>query len=247
MDSGEPPILGHRGFRGRLENTLPAFRRALRYADGIEFDVRLTGDGKLVVHHDDSFYANGSRYRLKALTLRELRRLHPLGKLVPTVEEVLRSFPEALLNVDVKEMDAVNGITKLLERYRATENTVFSSENPAVVRAILMECPECRVGLSIVGYSSVPWISRLRGITSVHVPIDAVSYIGYRPLVVLLRSLRRRGLKVYLWNYRMDERVWVPRLLSLVDVIISDNPARLRKSFYAEGVVFRGDSYVGTR
>ncbi|SEW10100.1 glycerophosphodiester phosphodiesterase family protein [Thermococcus thioreducens] len=247
MDSEKPLILGHRGFRGRLENTLPAFRRALRYADGIEFDVRLTGDGKLIVHHDDSFQANGSRYRLRALTLRELRKLHPLGKLVPTVEEVLRSFPEVLLNVDVKEIDAVDGITKLLERHKATENTVFSSENPAIVRAILTECPECRVGLSIVGYSSIPRIPLLRGMTSVHVPIDAVSYIGYQPLVVLLRTLRRRGLRVYIWNYRMDERVWIPRLLHLVDVVISDNPARLRKSFYAEGVVSRGDSYVGTR
>ncbi|NJE62362.1 glycerophosphodiester phosphodiesterase family protein [Thermococcus sp. 21S7] len=75
----QPSILGHRGFRGRLENTLPAFRRALKYADGIEFDIRLTGDGKLVIHHDGSFYADGSRYRLRTLSLRELWKLHRSG------------------------------------------------------------------------------------------------------------------------------------------------------------------------
>ncbi len=244
---GRPSILGHRGCRGRLENTLPAFRRALKYADGIEFDVRMTGDGKLVIHHGCSFQANGSRYRLRALSLRELRRLHPLGSLVPTVKEVLRSFPGALLNADIKEIDAVGSTIRLVERHRATENTVFSSESPEIVRAVLRECPGCRVGLSIVGYSSVLWIPRLREVTSVHVPIDAVSYIGYRPLVVLLRALRRRGLKVYLWNYRMDEMVWVPRLLPLADALISDNPARLRKSFYVGGLPEGGDAHVGTQ
>ncbi|WP_246454672.1 glycerophosphodiester phosphodiesterase family protein [Thermococcus camini] len=48
MDSERPLILGHRGVRGRLENTLPSFERVLKYADGVEFDVRLTRDGKLL-------------------------------------------------------------------------------------------------------------------------------------------------------------------------------------------------------
>ncbi|ASJ04209.1 glycerophosphodiester phosphodiesterase family protein [Thermococcus barossii] len=244
---GRPNILGHRGIRGRLENTLPAFRRALKYADGIEFDVRLTGDGKPVVHHDDSFYADGSVYRLRALSLRELWKLHPLGRLVPTVSEVLRAFPGVLLNIDVKEMEAVERILKLVERHGSLENSVFSSENPEVVKAIIGECPECRAGLSIVGYSSVPWIPRLKGMGSIHVPIDAVSYIGYRPLVVLLRTLRRRGLEVYLWNYRMNELAWIPRLLPLADAVISDNPAWLRKCFYGRGVSKGGDGSVGAR
>ncbi|NJE60755.1 hypothetical protein [Thermococcus sp. 21S7] len=156
----------------------------------------------------------------------------PLGRLVPTVEEVLRSFQDVLLNADVKEIEAVEGTLKLVERRGVLENTVFSAENPDIVKAIMRECPECKVGFSIVGYSSVFWIPRLRGMGSIHVPIDAVSYIGYRPLVILLRTLRRRGLKVYLWNYRMNELAWVPRLLPLADAVISDDPARLRKGFY---------------
>jgi glycerophosphoryl diester phosphodiesterase len=63
-------ILGHRGIRGGLENTVPAFRRALRYADGVEVDVRLTGDGKLVILHDGRFKANGRSYSVKKLTYR---------------------------------------------------------------------------------------------------------------------------------------------------------------------------------
>ncbi|NJE03452.1 glycerophosphodiester phosphodiesterase family protein [Thermococcus sp. MV11] len=244
-DSEQVFILGHRGFRGRLENTLPAFRRALQYADGIEFDVRLTGDGKLVTHHDAAFSSGGSSHRLQELTLREIRKLHPLGRLIPRVEEVLDAFPGAVFNADVKESEAVEPVLRAVERKGRVESTVFSSDDPAVVSLLMRECPDCKAGFSITGYPSAVVLPRLRCIYSVHVPIDVVTYIGYRNLIVLLRALRRRGLRIYLWNYKMNELIWIPRLLSLADTVISDDPARLRKGFYGEGVFSWGDSNVG--
>ncbi len=129
MNSGRPVILGHRGgFRGPpIENTPPtAFRRALRYADGIEFDVRVTGDGKVVIHHDDTFWSNGSLYRLRDLSIAELKRLHPLGSMVPTMERVLKEFSGALFDVDVKEPEAVEGALKIVERRGGQPNGRFS-------------------------------------------------------------------------------------------------------------------------
>lgn len=242
VDSEGTFILGHRGFRGPLENTLPAFRRALMYADGVEFDVRVTGDGRLVAHHDPGFKTDGSLHLVRELSLRELRRLHPMGKLIPTVERVFREFRGAIFNADVKEPQAVDPLLRITERNESLDRTVFSSEDLRVIRVLLQECPDCRVGFSIVGYGSVFWIPRLRNIYSVHVPIDVVSYIGYRPFTIFLRAIRRRGLRIYLWNYRMDELLWVPRLVHLVDALISDDPARVKKSFYGRDVFFRGDT-----
>ena len=232
MDSEKVFILGHRGFRGPLENTLPAFRRALRYADGVEFDVRLTRDGKLITHHDPGFYADGSFHLVGELSLRELRGLHPLGRLIPTVERVLDEFKGALFNADVKEVRAVELLLRAVESSGLLEGTVFSSENPRIVEVLLGECPDCRVGFSITGYGAVFRIPKFRNLYSVHVPMDAVSYVGYRTLLTLLRALRKRGLKVYLWNYRMNELEWLPRLWRFADAVISDDPARVKKSFY---------------
>lgn len=49
-----PEIIAHRGAsRERLENTIPAFQRAIDLgADGVELDVHVTRDGTVVVHHD---------------------------------------------------------------------------------------------------------------------------------------------------------------------------------------------------
>lgn len=232
MDSEKIFILGHRGFRGTLENTLPAFRRALKYADGVEFDVRLTADGELVVHHDEGFFSSGDFYSLNELTVLELKRLHPQGRLIPRVGELFREFKGALFNADVKETGAIEKLLKTAEKLKTLEKTVFSSENPAIVKALARECPDCRVGFSIVGYSSLRWIIHLRGLYSLHVPIDAVSYVGYNAVVSLMKTFRRKGLRIYLWNYEMDELSWAPRFRPFVDAIISDDPSRLRKVFY---------------
>ena len=52
--SARTAIVAHRGGWGAAaENTLAAFENAINLGvDMIEFDVRRTGDGRLVVHHD---------------------------------------------------------------------------------------------------------------------------------------------------------------------------------------------------
>ena len=50
-----PAIIGHRGAAADApENTLASFREAARQgARMVEFDVKLTADGRLIVMHDD--------------------------------------------------------------------------------------------------------------------------------------------------------------------------------------------------
>ncbi len=51
-----PRIVAHRGASGSApENTLAAFRRAHALgAAAVEFDCKLSGDGRIVVHHDET-------------------------------------------------------------------------------------------------------------------------------------------------------------------------------------------------
>ena len=231
-----PLLLGHRGFRGRMENTIPAFRRALRYADGIELDVWSTGDGKIVVNHDG--IVDG--LLVKNLTLREVKRRDPR---IPTLGRVLKEFKEVLFDVDVKDIDAVEKSIELVER--AGSKAVFSADDPEIVRSLRRECPDCWVGFSITAYSSLLTLSTLGGIHSLHVPIDTVSYVGFRNVVSLLRLFRKRGLRIFLWNYRMNELTWVPRFLPFIDAVISDDPARLRKALLVPEIENNGGEPYG--
>ena len=71
-------VWAHRGASAYApENTIPAFRMAMEMgADGIELDVQLSSDGKLMVIHDATVNrtSNGSG-RVVDMTCQELKKL----------------------------------------------------------------------------------------------------------------------------------------------------------------------------
>src|SRR5687768_9710541 len=71
-------LLGHRGARFEApENTLPGFRYAIDLGlEAVEFDLRLTRDGEVVVIHDETVdrTTNGTG-AVADLTLGEVQRL----------------------------------------------------------------------------------------------------------------------------------------------------------------------------
>lgn len=86
-------VIGHRGASGlEPENTVSALRRAVEIGvDLVEFDVRETADGHLVLMHDDSVdrTTDGSGL-VSDMTLAEIRTLDAgSGERVPTYEEAL--------------------------------------------------------------------------------------------------------------------------------------------------------------
>lgn len=74
------------------ENSLPAFRKAVQKGYGIELDVHLTLDQKLVVHHDNSLKRLcGDSRLISETTLEEIQRLDlcHTGESIPSLEQVL--------------------------------------------------------------------------------------------------------------------------------------------------------------
>lgn len=72
-----PITFAHRGGRAdHVENTLPAFRRALEHgARGLESDARLAGDGEVVLVHDPVARRGWRRRRVDQSTSTQLREL----------------------------------------------------------------------------------------------------------------------------------------------------------------------------
>ena len=109
-----PIIIAHRGASNLApENTLASFRLAKELgADGIEFDVQLTKDHKLVVAHD--YFTDehtGVKGDIYDMTLDELRRLdfgkwkspEYEGEKIPTIEEVLDVGKEMkMMHIELK-------------------------------------------------------------------------------------------------------------------------------------------------
>ena len=154
LDLSARPVIAHRGASGHApENTLPAFEVAVQQgADAFELDVRLSRDGAPMVVHDATLErTTGLAGPVCARTLAELRmadagrwftpdagRTLPFrdrGVRIPTLAEVLWSFPAMPMLVDVKEPEVQEAVRRVLVEEGATERCVVASEIDAALAA----------------------------------------------------------------------------------------------------------------
>ncbi|MDN3518534.1 glycerophosphodiester phosphodiesterase family protein [Aquisalimonas lutea] len=127
-------VLGHRGsaLHRESENTLEAFDAAMRAgAAGVETDVRMTGDGALVLLHDawlDDFR------RINRLTAEEVDRCRAGQGRPPAVrvDEALAAFPGAVWNLEIKDPAAAGPLDELLRRHDGISVLLTSFHHAAV-------------------------------------------------------------------------------------------------------------------
>jgi glycerophosphoryl diester phosphodiesterase len=145
----ETLVVAHRGAWGAAaENTLEAFDAAIRLgADMIEFDVRRTGDGRLVVCHGprfDDLPLSGVRYEAFGS-----------GGAPPRLEEVLAlAHGRITLDVELKERGCVPEVIPLLEQF-GLDRCMLSSFHDDVVREAKLRAPDLTCGLLVGRYRSV--------------------------------------------------------------------------------------------
>lgn len=109
-------VIGHRGARALYpENTMVSFRGALAMGvDGIETDIHMTSDGRLVLIHDDTVdrttnftgsVADFTFAQLRALDAGERFSPEYAGEKIPSFEEFLDLVKGKglLLNIEIKD------------------------------------------------------------------------------------------------------------------------------------------------
>ncbi|MBV9282545.1 MAG: glycerophosphodiester phosphodiesterase [Chloroflexi bacterium] len=134
LEATRPPlVVAHRGAcRLAPENSVAAVDLAIRLgADMVEFDVRRTRDGALVVHHDATLGA----CRLADLTYDELGRV--AGHTPDRLEAILRvAAGRVLLDVELKEEGDEEAVVEVLARYTSPADLIVTSFSARSVAAV---------------------------------------------------------------------------------------------------------------
>jgi glycerophosphoryl diester phosphodiesterase len=255
----KPVVMAHQGGAGLWpSNTLYAFERAAAMqVDALEMDIHSTADGVIVVRHDATVDSttDGSG-AIHGYTLAELKKLDAgytwtpdggrsfpyrgAGITIPTLEEVMQTFPGMRLNIDIKQAvpSIVEPFVGLLEKYDLVRRVIVGSFHDAVLGQFRRLCPQaataagvsetrnfffaCRLGLArlarlqAAAFQVPEWSGRLHVVTPAFV-----------------RAAHARGLQVHVWT--VDAEPDIRRLLDWgVDGIITDYPDRglaVRRAF----------------
>jgi glycerophosphoryl diester phosphodiesterase len=132
-------IYGHRGSPAAIaENTLPSFEAAIQAGvAGLEFDVRASADGVLVVIHDRDLKRTtsgaGNVDELSFDTVREADAGN--GASIPTMDEVLELAGDRVhLDIEVKQAGIESKILDTLARFPKSR-WVLSSFDPEILKA----------------------------------------------------------------------------------------------------------------
>ena len=155
LDPG-PAGFAHRGLHygsGFPENSLIAFAAALEAAAGIECDVRLTADNRVVVFHDaDAWRMCSSRLVIGKSKHAELSRLRVGEGPIPTLESLLGLVDgRAPLLIEVKTADDIWRWVPALRRDLARYEGPFGimSFDARIPRLLKTNMPDFRRGLVI--------------------------------------------------------------------------------------------------
>lgn len=137
--------IAHRGVfnnKNIPENSILAFKTALKENYPIEFDIQMTKDNKLIVFHDDNLKRmTGKDIIVSEVDYKDIKNMYLLKtkQKIPTFKEVLKLVNgKVLLDIEIKttkrKKEIVNKVLEELESYKG--EVLLKSFDPIIMKKI---------------------------------------------------------------------------------------------------------------
>ncbi len=248
-----PLIIAHRGASALApENTLAAFQKAIADgAEGLEFDVRLSKGGAVVVFHDATLERLTARKDLVSnLTAEELQtidvgswfnRHNPnranddfSKETIPTLRELLDFLKDfkGLLYIELKCRDREaeklsKAVCAVISDSPLLPNMIVKSFQLEVIPHIRRLCPNVRTAALFAPKIMTILRKEKRLVKIAHeLGADMISVHFSLATRKLMKKAARKDLPVTIWT--ADNPRWVKRAFNLgLFAVITNDPARL--------------------
>ena len=231
-------------------NTMLAFREADALGvDILELDVHLTADGEVIVLHDDTVdRTSDGTGRVADMTLAEVQafdaayRWRPpgaagdefpyrgAGLVIPTLREVLETFPDRPLNVELKAPDErlVRAVCALVREHDAAHRVLVASFHQVTLRAFRASCPEVATSAGpgeVRDFFVFNTLFLGRLVTPAAEAYQVPVRQGLLTVVTprLVRGLRERNVRLDVWT--INDPAEMRRLIDMgVSGLVTDRP-----------------------
>lgn len=211
--------IGHRGARAyATENTLDSFRKAVGMgANAIEMDVRMAGDGNLIVCHDDNLKRVFGRDIAVGNASLKLLKKETEG-LIPTLGEALSDLDGQVdkILIELKEPGYEKKVIAAVVKARLLDRVIVISFHEPVLEEVKKLRGDIETGLIYARHKN---------------PLETALRLGTRCLVPLYRFVHtrdiekahRNNLRVYVWTINTSKEAEA-YITKGVDGIATDKP-----------------------
>ena len=222
--------IGHRGAKGYTpENTLISFEKAIEMqAHGIELDVHLSNDAKLMVIHDETIdrTTNGKGF-VNQMSCSELQKFKIEDQqYIPTLEEVLNLVNRRCwVNIELKSYETVPKVIEIIEKYIHNKNWTYtdfivSSFDWNALKELKSRNPKIPIGvLTEEDWEEALAFAKWIQAKSIHPDVKLLNAEN-------TQILQQNGFEVFPWT--VNEKTDITKMKSFnVNGIISDFPDRI--------------------
>ena len=215
--------------------------------DMLELDVHMTKDGHIVVMHDDTVdrTTNGSG-KISEMTLMEIKSLevgvnwtqddgatYPYrgqGLRVPTLAEVFYLFPDAPMNIEIKQAEPsmAQALCVMIRRFKMSEKVLvpsFSDETIAEFRAVCPEVATAAGSDEVRVFVLLNFVLLSNLLSPAYQAFQVPEKSSGIPVVIphFVDSAQSRNLQVHVWT--VNEPADFRRFIDMgVDGIMTDRP-----------------------
>ncbi len=236
----KPINIGHRGASGYYpENTILSFKQALKMgAKGLEFDLKITSDNKVLVFHDD----DTSRMTGKEININEteydqikgLKITGAEGEKIPLLKDVLNEFTDIPMIIEIKDTgrDIVENVAEVIQETDSQGQVLLGSFHESTINGLRVALPDAPTVacekeaflfyiLSHFGLAGfLNWDFEGFSIPTKH---------GKLPVLTppFIAAARAKGMGLFIWT--INNKKTMKRLIKIgVDGIITDYPDKMK-------------------
>jgi len=210
---GKIIVIGHRGAPYLAqENTIESFKLAFEAGlDGVELDVQITRDDKLIIFHDwEIIDKNGKLNKISSLFYSEILLISKENNFyIPQLYEIFDILPKKhFINIEIKSLKIFDTgiesqILELLQYYDISDKIVISSFNPWSLRRLKRMNSQILIALLWTNNNSPllintplwSWICKPDGF---HIDIDCldvkiIHWVKSKKMTILSYTINNKG------------------------------------------------------
>lgn len=151
----------------KQENTVESFSKAIELGcNGIEMDVQLTKDNKIIIFHDNYILHNKHKHQISKLSYDDIKKLCKDMQIInpPLFKEavpLIRRYPEIIFNIEIKShflnnYPIIYQLKQILSSKKLTKQCVLSSFNYSLLLQLKLFFSNANIAFILGGNQLTP-------------------------------------------------------------------------------------------